>query len=129
MPTITLPLLQGCAAAVVAGIAIGAGVAHERRDAKTVLEDQQIEVQAKYAGYIERQRDEVERARRAEAIRLPGDFDYANVKGLSAEVSQKLALHRPATIGQASRISGVTPAAISLLLVHLRKAEAARRVA
>ncbi|MCB1801862.1 MAG: tRNA uridine-5-carboxymethylaminomethyl(34) synthesis enzyme MnmG, partial [Gammaproteobacteria bacterium] len=85
---------------------------------------EQVEIQAKYAGYIDRQRDEVERARRAEAIHLPGDFDYANVKGLSAEVSEKLARHRPQTIGQAGRIPGVTPAAVSLLLIHLKKKSA-----
>ncbi|MCB1924586.1 MAG: tRNA uridine-5-carboxymethylaminomethyl(34) synthesis enzyme MnmG [Gammaproteobacteria bacterium] len=85
---------------------------------------EQIEIQARYAGYIARQRDEVERTRRAEAIRLPGDFDYANVKGLSAEVSEKLARHRPQTIGQAGRIPGITPAAVSLLLIHLKKKSA-----
>ena len=101
----------------------GVGVATLDSDiADQVIE--QVEIQAKYAGYIERQRDEVERARRAEAIRLPGDFDYANVKGLSSEVSEKLARHRPQTIGQAGRIPGVTPAAVSLLLVHLKKKSA-----
>ena len=85
---------------------------------------EQVEIQAKYAGYIERQRDEVERTRRAEAIRLPGDLDYANVKGLSSEVSEKLARHRPETLGQAGRIPGVTPAAVSLLLIHLKKKSA-----
>ncbi len=82
---------------------------------------EQVEIQAKYSGYIDRQRDEVERTRRAEAIRLPSDLDYAGVKGLSAEVSEKLARHRPETIGQAGRIPGITPAAVSLLLVHLKK--------
>jgi len=85
---------------------------------------EQVEIQAKYSGYIDRQRDEVERARRAEAIRLPGDLDYARVKGLSAEVSEKLARHRPETIGQAGRIPGVTPAAVSLLLIHIKKKSA-----
>ncbi len=85
---------------------------------------EQVEIQAKYSGYIERQRDEVERAQRAEATRLPGDLDYANVKGLSAEVSEKLARQRPETIGQAGRIPGVTPAALSLLLIHLKKRSA-----
>jgi tRNA uridine 5-carboxymethylaminomethyl modification enzyme len=83
---------------------------------------QQIEVQAKYAGYIERQADEIERGRRHEETRLPPAFEYANVRGLSIEVRQQLAKHRPATLGEASRITGVTPAAISLLLVHLRRA-------
>jgi tRNA uridine 5-carboxymethylaminomethyl modification enzyme len=85
---------------------------------------EQVEIQAKYAGYIERQRDEVERARRAESIRLPVTLDYANVKGLSSEVSEKLARHRPETLGQAGRIPGVTPAAVSLLLIHLKRKSA-----
>ncbi len=82
---------------------------------------QQVEIQTKYAGYIERQADEIERSRGHEQTYLPADFDYANVRGLSIEVRQKLAKHRPATVGEASRISGVTPAAISLLLVHLKR--------
>jgi len=85
---------------------------------------EQVEIQAKYSGYIERQRDEVERTRRAEAIRLPTTLDYAHVKGLSAEVSEKLSRHRPETIGQAGRIPGVTPAAVSLLMIHLKKRSA-----
>jgi tRNA uridine 5-carboxymethylaminomethyl modification enzyme len=87
--------------------------------AATVAE--QVEIQAKYAGYIERQRDEVERRSAMESRVLPPDLDYRKVKGLSAEVQQKLNRHRPETIGQASRISGVTPAAITLLLVHLKR--------
>ncbi len=82
---------------------------------------EQVEIQAKYAGYIERQKDEVERARQAEAIALPEDLDYHQVKGLSSEVREKLSRHRPATLGQAGRIPGVTPAATSLLLIHLKK--------
>jgi tRNA uridine 5-carboxymethylaminomethyl modification enzyme len=82
---------------------------------------EQVEIQAKYAGYIERQRDEISRQQRQEGMPLPDDLDYSLVSGLSSEVRQKLATHRPATVGQASRISGVTPAAISLLLVHLKK--------
>jgi tRNA uridine 5-carboxymethylaminomethyl modification enzyme len=82
---------------------------------------QQIEIQAKYAGYIERQADEIERGRRHEETRLPNDLDYANVRGLSIEVRQKLTRHRPSTLGEAARLSGVTPAAISLLLVHLKR--------
>ena len=81
----------------------------------------QVEVQAKYEGYIERQREEVERAKQLESELLPDDIDYRRVRGLSAEVQQKLNAFRPQTIGQASRISGVTPAAISLLLVHLKR--------
>jgi tRNA uridine 5-carboxymethylaminomethyl modification enzyme len=82
---------------------------------------EQVEIQAKYEGYIVRQRAEVERRKGAESTRLPHDLDYAAVRGLSAEVQQKLTRHRPETIGQASRISGMTPAAISLLLVHLKR--------
>jgi tRNA uridine 5-carboxymethylaminomethyl modification enzyme len=82
---------------------------------------EQVEIQAKYAGYITRQRDEVARNEGHEATRLPPDLDYRAVRGLSVEVQQKLAQQRPETIGQASRISGVTPAAISLLLVHLKR--------
>jgi tRNA uridine 5-carboxymethylaminomethyl modification enzyme len=82
---------------------------------------EQVEIQAKYEGYIARQRDEVERRKNAESSRLPLDLDYREVRGLSAEAQQKLNHHRPETIGQASRISGITPAAISLLLVHLKR--------
>jgi tRNA uridine 5-carboxymethylaminomethyl modification enzyme len=82
---------------------------------------QQVETQAKYAGYIERQRDEVARRRDVEGLALPDWLDYADVRGLSTEVQQKLNRDRPQTLGQASRISGVTPAAISLLLVHLKR--------
>ena len=81
----------------------------------------QVEVQAKYAGYIVRQQDEVARQEAHESTRLPRDLDYGVVRGLSMEVRQKLAQQRPETIGQASRIQGVTPAAISLLLVHLKR--------
>jgi tRNA uridine 5-carboxymethylaminomethyl modification enzyme len=82
---------------------------------------QQVEIQAKYAGYIERQQDEIERGRRHEETRLPNDLDYASVRGLSIEVRQKLARHRPGTLGEAARLPGMTPAAISLLLVHLKR--------
>ncbi len=82
---------------------------------------EQVEIQAKYAGYIERQQDEISRQRQYEETVLPENIDYADVGGLSNEVRQKLAHHRPATIGQASRVPGVTPAAVSLLLVHLKK--------
>jgi tRNA uridine 5-carboxymethylaminomethyl modification enzyme len=81
----------------------------------------QVEVRAKYAGYIERQEDEVERQRRNEETRLPDDLDYLQVAGLSHEVRQKLAAARPATIGLASRLPGMTPAAVSILIVHLKK--------
>lgn len=82
---------------------------------------QEVEIRAKYAGYIERQNDEIGRRHALEALLLPADIDYSTVRGLSAEVQQKLNQHRPETLGQASRISGVTPAAISLLLVHLKR--------
>jgi tRNA uridine 5-carboxymethylaminomethyl modification enzyme len=94
------------------------GAAHALLDPEVA---QQVEIQAKYAGYIERQADEIERGRRHEEARLPTDFDYTNVRGLSVEVRQKLSKHRPLTLGEASRISGITPAAISLLLVHLKR--------
>ena len=81
----------------------------------------QVEVQAKYQGYVARQREEIERHERYESLALPRDLDYGEVRGLSIEVRQKLSQHRPETIGQASRISGITPAAISLLLVHLKR--------
>ncbi len=84
---------------------------------------EQVEIGAKYAGYIERQKGEVERAAHYEHLRLPPDLDYMQVAALSIEARQKLNRHRPETLGQASRISGVTPATISLLLVHLRKGE------
>jgi tRNA uridine 5-carboxymethylaminomethyl modification enzyme len=84
----------------------------------------QLEIQAKYAGYIERQHEEIELHRRHEETVLPLDFDYHVVRGLSIEVRQKLVSQRPATLGQAGRLSGVTPAAISLLLVHLRRQRA-----
>jgi tRNA uridine 5-carboxymethylaminomethyl modification enzyme len=82
---------------------------------------EQIEISAKYAGYIDLQKTEVERAAHYENLKLPAELDYMQVTALSVEVRQKLARHRPQTLGQASRISGVTPAAISLLLVHLKK--------
>jgi tRNA uridine 5-carboxymethylaminomethyl modification enzyme len=82
---------------------------------------EQVEIQSKYHGYIERQREEIARHQSQETARLPENIDYQNVRGLSVEVQQKLNLHRPQTLGQAARISGVTPAAISVLLVHLKR--------
>ena len=82
---------------------------------------EQVEISIKYAGYLDRQRDEIERSRRHEGTGIPHGFDYDGVRGLSAEVRSKLKASRPTTIGQAQRISGVTPAAISLLLVHLKR--------
>jgi tRNA uridine 5-carboxymethylaminomethyl modification enzyme len=85
---------------------------------------EQLEIQAKYAGYVDRQRDEIERQRGQEAHELPANFDYGNVRGLSTEVMEKFQRVRPATIGQAARIPGVTPAAVSLLLIHLKRLSA-----
>ena len=82
---------------------------------------QQVEINIKYAGYIQRQREEVERQMRYEGLPLPAAIDYRDVRGLSKEVQQKLNENKPETLGQAGRISGVTPAAISLLLVHLKR--------
>jgi len=82
---------------------------------------EQVEIQVKYEGYLNRQQEEIAKARRYEGKKIPNAMAYDQVKGLSNEVRQKLMDHRPATIGQAGRISGVTPAAISLLLVHLKK--------
>ena len=96
-----------------------ASLVHDHAQDGVVAE--QVEIQAKYEGYIERQRGEVRRRAEMEARTLPTDLDYREVKGLSTEVQQKLNRHRPETIGQAARISGVTPAAISLLLVHLKR--------
>jgi tRNA uridine 5-carboxymethylaminomethyl modification enzyme len=90
---------------------------------------EQVEVQVKYQGYIDRQREEVARHEHFDDAKLPLDLDYRTVRGLSAEVQQKLNVHRPETLGQASRISGVTSAAISLLLVHLRRGFAGRPAA
>ncbi|MCG9098731.1 tRNA uridine-5-carboxymethylaminomethyl(34) synthesis enzyme MnmG [Laribacter hongkongensis] len=85
---------------------------------------EQVEIQVKYQGYIDRQHEEVARREATEHVRIPAAFDFSAVSGLSKEVQQKLALHRPETLGQASRISGVTPAAISLLHVYLKRAGA-----
>jgi len=85
---------------------------------------EQVEIQAKYAGYLVRQQSEIDKALRYDHLRLPEQFDYTSVPGLSNEVSQKLSAQRPETLGQASRIPGMTPAAVSLLLVHLKKKSA-----
>ena len=98
--------------------------AAEPLDQDVVLRDQiaeQVEIGVKYQGYIDRQAAEIARHSFHEEMVLPGDIDYASVLGLSKEVQQKLNLHKPSTLGQASRVSGVTPAAISLLLIHLKK--------
>ncbi len=90
---------------------------------------EQVEIQVKYAGYIERQQADIERTRRYEDAPLPDDIDYSKVLGLSNEVRQKLGAHRPETVAQAGRISGITPAAVSLLLIHLKKTGVLRRSA
>ncbi len=94
----------------------GSGVAVE--DEKV---SEQVEIQAKYQGYIDRQHEEIKGSLKNEALQLPDNLDYREVRGLSTEAGQKLNLHKPETIGQAARISGITPAAISLLLVHLKR--------
>ncbi|MDE2360740.1 MAG: tRNA uridine-5-carboxymethylaminomethyl(34) synthesis enzyme MnmG [Betaproteobacteria bacterium] len=103
---------------------------HELEGAGTPVADavvaEQVEIATKYHGYIERQQGEVSRQREHEEMRLPDRIDYRQVRGLSIEVQQKLDAHRPETLGQAARISGVTPAAISLLLVHLKRGLVAR---
>ncbi len=82
---------------------------------------EQVEIQVKYQGYIDRQNEEIDTRRDIETLRLPENIDYTKVKGLSAEVQQKLNKHKPETVGQASRISGITPAAVALLMVHLKR--------
>ena len=91
---------------------------------ETALADsvvEQVEIQVKYQGYIDRQNEEIDSRRDIETLKLPDDIDYSKVKGLSTEVQQKLNQHKPETVGQASRISGVTPAAVALLMVHLKR--------
>jgi tRNA uridine 5-carboxymethylaminomethyl modification enzyme len=104
---------------------VGEGADDWRADERLAVQvPLQVDVQAKYRGYIERQHEEIERQRRHEETSLPDDFDYAAVRGLSNEVRQRLVEHRPATLGQAARIPGITPAAVSLLLIHLKRREA-----
>jgi len=113
---------EAAALATIAGLDVSRETRRQEwgaREADAVIE--QCEIGIKYAGYIDKQRDEVQRAAALEALALPEALDYTQVTALSHEVRQKLSRHRPATLGQAARISGVTPAAISLLLVHLKK--------
>ena len=98
----------------IAGVSVDGGVADP-------LVIEQVEIQAKYQGYIDRQSEEVAKSLAAEETQLPEDIDYTRIGGLSNEIQQKLIRHRPETIGQASRIQGMTPAAISILLVHLKR--------
>jgi tRNA uridine 5-carboxymethylaminomethyl modification enzyme len=121
-PGVTYDLLAEVASIANPSIVISRAALREELGsalADSVIE--QVEIATKYAGYITKQHGEVERAAHFEQLRLPVDLDYASVTALSFEVRHKLAKHRPETLGQASRISGVTPAAVSLLLVHLKK--------
>jgi tRNA uridine 5-carboxymethylaminomethyl modification enzyme len=88
---------------------------------------EQVEIQAKYSGYLERQQAEIQRQQRHQDQPLPVDFDYNAVRGLSNEVCEKLQTVRPETIGQAARIPGMTPAAVSLLLIHMKRHRLARK--
>jgi tRNA uridine 5-carboxymethylaminomethyl modification enzyme len=106
-------MMQACVAADSPALKEFSGVSHDAAE--------QVEIAIKYEGYIARQEEDVVRERKFEDARIPESFDYALVKGLSREVEQKLSKLRPATLGQAGRISGITPAAIALLLVHLRR--------
>ena len=93
------------------------------------VQAEQVGIQAKYAGYVDRQRDEIERQKAQADQPIPADFDYTSVAGLSTEVRQRLQTSQPATVGQAARISGITPAAVSLLLVHLKRHARGRQAA
>jgi tRNA uridine 5-carboxymethylaminomethyl modification enzyme len=93
----------------------------QAQDAFVAAVVEQVEIAAKYSGYIDRQKDEVERAAHYENLRLPADLDYLQVGALSIEARQRLSKYRPETLGQASRLSGITPATISLLMIHLKK--------
>ena len=97
-------------------------VPHVTADADVALT--QIEIDSKYEGYIARARDEIERLKRHEEVRVPEDFDYGSIAGLSTELKQKLDAAKPDNLARAARIPGITPAALSILLVHLRKARA-----
>jgi len=111
-------------------VALGGGTDAWRDDERLAVQvPLQVDVQAKYTGYIDRQHEEIERQRRNEETRLPELLDYAQVRGLSNEARQKLTQHRPATLGQAARIPGLTPAAISILLIHLKRQQGGRESA
>jgi tRNA uridine 5-carboxymethylaminomethyl modification enzyme len=107
---------------VVPGADAGAWRGDERLAEQVKL---QVDVQAKYSGYLQRQHEEIARQQRHENLHLPPDLDYGEVRGLSNEVRQRLCEVRPETLGQAARIPGLTPAAVSLLLVHLKKRDRA----
>jgi len=109
-------------AALTALSAVGPGDWRDGMSAEqSVQVELQLEVQAKYQGYIERQQREIDKQAKQESLRLPGDIDYMAVEGLSNEARQRLGRIRPMTLGQASRLEGVTPAAVSLLLIHMKK--------
>jgi tRNA uridine 5-carboxymethylaminomethyl modification enzyme len=109
-------------AAVTSLFSVGSGVWSDGLGAEQIEQIQlQLEVQAKYHGYIDRQQREIERHAKQESLRLPADLDYSNVIGLSTEARQRLISARPATLGHASRLEGMTPSAVSLLLIHLKK--------
>ena len=116
------PEVDYAALTAIAGVPEDAASLDER-----ILEQRELElvVRARYAGYIERQHTEIERAREHESAALPGDLDYGQVSGLSNEVRQRLAEVRPVTLGQAARVPGVTPAAVSLLMIHMKRRRAA----
>lgn len=116
-PEVSYADLPGVEASPMAGLA-------ELDDRLPAAVRLQVEVRAKYSGYIERQQDEIDRQRKHEELPLPRDLDYGNVAGLSNEVRQRLAVARPDTLGQASRLPGITPAAVSVLLVHLKRRSA-----
>lgn len=126
-PGVTYEALMSMEGGRFEGVEAAAGTQTGRLVSRETLGDllegvlEQVEIAAKYAGYIDRQRDEVERAAHYENLRLPLDLDYMQVAALSIEARQKLNRHRPETLGQASRISGITPASISLLLIHLKR--------
>jgi tRNA uridine 5-carboxymethylaminomethyl modification enzyme len=101
--------------------AVGAAAASIAQDVFVAAVVEQVEIAAKYSGYIDRQNDEVERATHYENLRLPAELDYLQIAALSIEARQRLSKQRPETLGQASRMSGITPATISLLLIHLKK--------
>ena len=101
---------------IYAATAAEVGIEIDNQQAK-----EQIEIAAKYAGYIDRQQGDIDKLRRSEQTKIPSSFDYNSVSGLSNEVKQKLNDAKPESLGRASRVPGVTPAAISLLLIHLKK--------
>ena len=114
-------------AAIVADPAVGPSEALQTMsDEQREQVELQIEVEAKYAGYIDRQEREIAKHAKQEKLRLPEDIDYALVDGLSHEARQRLETARPTTVGQASRLEGMTPSAVSLLLIHLKKRQLAR---